>query len=222
MKRGFLKLFTLLICGSLFVGCVACGGRDHDSFSSITTSSFENSSSEEFSCIETSDEVVSEILSEESSSEEIFDKNYTEGLEFTLLEDGTYSVTDYIGTATEVVIPSDYKGKAVTAIGLCAFYGRGDLVAITIPDGVTSIGEAVFNECHSLKEIVLPKGLTCIKSRVFFGCSSLTAVAIPEGVISIEDHAFYNCTNLTKIVIPDGVTSIGEMRFITVQVWRKS
>ena len=50
------------------------------------------------------------------------DDYYTEGLEFTLVEDGeSYKVC--IGTAMDshIVIPSSYEGKPVTTIGEYAF-----------------------------------------------------------------------------------------------------
>ena len=55
----------------------------------------------------------------------------TEGLEFTLSDDGTYySVTDYTGTATEVYIPSTHNGLPVTSIGGRAFWSYGGVIII--------------------------------------------------------------------------------------------
>ncbi|MCQ2399429.1 MAG: leucine-rich repeat domain-containing protein, partial [Clostridia bacterium] len=64
-----------------------------------------------------------------------------QGLEFCLKDDGTYGVS--VGSAknlSNVVIPSKYKGKAVTEINDSAFEGNKKLTSVTIPDSVTTIG----------------------------------------------------------------------------------
>ncbi len=57
--------------------------------------------------------------------------SYSEGLEYTLKEDGTYAVSG-IGTCTDtdIVIPSMYNGEAVTAIGRYAFNGCTGLTQV--------------------------------------------------------------------------------------------
>ena len=162
----------------------------------------------------TADEESSEESSEEdSSSEEIEQEFYTEGLVFTLQGDNTYAVTGYTGTATEVVIPSVYDGKAVMSIGEMAFCDCRSLTKIVIPDSVTRIDDWAFDCCSSLTEIIIPDSVTSIDAFAFASCNSLTEIVIPDSVTSIADHAFYDCNSLTEIVIPDSVTSIGAYAF---------
>ena len=123
---------------------------------------------------ESSSEEVSSSVEESSSEEEYPEENYTEGLIFTLQDDDTYAVTDYTGTATEVVIPSEYDGKAVTRIGEEAFNQCYNLTEIVIPDSVTSIGKGTFQYCYNLTEIIIPDSATRIGESVFYECSSLT------------------------------------------------
>ncbi len=161
------------------------------------------------------------------------------GVQFTL-RSGTYVVTDYTGTATEVVIPATYKGIAVTSIGYQAFSSCSKLTTITIPDSVTSIGEGAFYWCSRLTAVTFGANskLTSIGERAFYNCSQLTTITIPVSVTSIGydafswcsqlttvtfganskltsigDGAFYECTRLTSVTIPDSVTSIGEEAF---------
>ena len=62
--------------------------------------------------------------------------------EITENEDGTVTISRYIGTETDIVIPSQIGGKTVSAIGNVmgttgAFEGCASITAVVIPDGVT-------------------------------------------------------------------------------------
>ena len=113
----------------------------------------------------------------------------TPGLQFTMYFDETYHVTSYTGSATDVVIPSVYNGRAVTSIDFRAFY-ECDITSITIPSGVTKIGMGAFMHCQTITCITIPNGVTKIDFDAFFGCSSLTSVTIPDSVTSISRGAF--------------------------------
>ena len=104
------------------------------------------------------------------------------GVQFTL-SSGTYTVTDYTGTATEVVIPATYKGVAVTGIGLWALEDCSNLTTVTLPDSVTSIGEGAFSDCTGLTSVTIPASVTSIGKYAFEYCFKLTSVtfANPNG-----------------------------------------
>lgn len=148
----------------------------------------------------------------------------------------SYSVTCKEKSISSVVIPSMYKGKAVTALGREAFrncskltditipasvssieyYAFGscaELTSITLPDSITSIGVGAFHSCKKLKEITLPTSVTSIGNSAFISCSELTEITIPNGVKSIEKDLFNACMKLTKITIPSSVTVIGNGAF---------
>ena len=106
-----------------------------------------------------------------------------QGLAFYLKDDGTYAVG--LGTAkylSKIIIPSTYRGKAVTEIaefGFVTDYHGGEknyLTEIVIPDSVKIIGENAFEECNNL-----------------------LSVTIPESVIEIGDGAFENCNKLVEV-----------------------
>ena len=61
--------------------------------------------------------------------------------------DETVKITDYTGTATELVIPDTIAGKKVTSIGDTAFMDCSSLTSIEIPASVTSFGSYAFAGC---------------------------------------------------------------------------
>lgn len=158
-----------------------------------------------------------------------------EDFEFSLLDDGTASVTKYKGSDSEIIIPASLDGHAVTAIGDDAFSG-GTMTSVTIPEGVTvignqafrectdlieavipgtvkSIGAAAFARCGELKECTIPQGITRIETATFADCAKITGFTIPGGVTCIGDSAFASCAALEKVNIPEGVTEIGAFAF---------
>ena len=153
----------------------------------------------------------------------------SEGLEFTLINDGTAYEVSGIGTCTDldIVIPSVYNGLPVTAIGERAFNQRSNLTSITIPDSVTSIGDRAFYYCVGLTSVYITDiaawcaiDFASLHSNPLWSAHNLylngelvTHLVIPEGVETIGDYAFYNFTSLTSITIPDNVNFIGDYAF---------
>ena len=139
----------------------------------------------------------------------------SEGLEYTLSDEGTYYIVSEIGTCTDtdIVIPEEYNGLPVKKIAAYAFKGYTSLTSITIPDSVTSIGNGAFSDCSSLTSVKIGNGVTDISSWTFYNCSNLTSVTLGNSVTSIGDSAFEDCASLTCITIPDSVTSIGDSAF---------
>lgn len=134
--------------------------------------------------------------------------NITEGLKFSLNAQKTlYSVMG-IGNATDtdIVIPFEYEGKAVTSIANYAFYDCDELTSITIPDSVKSIGDYAFYNCSSLTSITIPDSVTSIGEHAFYYCSSLIiyceAPEMPNGWNSYWSNSSYsiiwNCKNNDK------------------------
>lgn len=161
---------------------------------------------------------------------------------FEELSDGTYSVA--AGEAlwndpsvTEIVIPSEYNGKAVTMIADNGFYYYQGVVSVIIPESVTSIGmfafsycpslstviflgntlesigQSAFEECAMLDTITLPDSLKDLGSMAFKNCMALQSIDIPSGVDTIWMETFYGCTMLTAVYLPEGLKAIDEYAF---------
>ena len=154
----------------------------------------------------------------------------SEDFEFTLLEDGTYCLTEVKKTSlTKVVVPEKYDEVSVTAISEKAFLFCYGLKTLTIPDTVTKIEEDAFFDCSELENVTvpafaceyLPKGslktlvITSgeIPSSAFHYCENLTTVTIGNSVTSIGNYAFQYCEKLTTVTIGNSVTSIGSQAF---------
>ena len=100
--------------------------------------------------------------------------------EWSQLYNGTYEVKKFIGRETEVAVPLEYDGKAVTSIGSWAFAGCTQLTNITIPNGVISIGHKAFDNCTSLISITIPNSVTSIDSYAFYGCTKLVSITVAQ------------------------------------------
>ncbi len=127
-----------------------------------------------------------------------------EDFKYQELDDGTLEITEYKGSAEELVVPAEIDGKQVTSIGFRAFDGCSSLTGIQLPKGLTTIGTWAFSGCSSLTGIQLPKGLTTIGQAAFSGCKSLTNIEIPEGLTTIGVLAFYGCKSLAGINVDSG------------------
>ncbi|MCR5599496.1 MAG: leucine-rich repeat protein [Ruminococcus sp.] len=121
-------------------------------------------------------------------------------------------------------------------IGRAAFFGRENIVSVSLPDGLTAIGDTAFSGCLSLKTADIPdsvkklgsgcfmsctslqsvklgKSLTAIPKNSFHSCSSLTTVNFSDSVNAVENDAFFSCSALSGIFIPPTVKTIGSDAF---------
>ena len=131
--------------------------------------------------------------------------------DYQILDDGTVEITNYKGSDTNLVIPSEVDGKKVTSIG--NLYGDRGIISVEIPNSVKNIGDGAFDGFSSLKNIIIPDSVTSIGSCAFENCTSLTEVKIPNSVKVIGIRTFRYCISLTKIEIPDSVEYIQNFAF---------
>ncbi|MBQ4052837.1 MAG: leucine-rich repeat domain-containing protein, partial [Clostridia bacterium] len=126
----------------------------------------------------------------------------------------TFAGIDHF-SGTDVIIPSIYKDKPVTAIKEYALSENESITSITIPNSVTSIGKYAFFNCANVTSITLPDRLNCnIEEYTFNGCQSLTEISIPNGVSKIRDYALAFCSSLTTVSLPNSLTDMGNYTFL--------
>lgn len=136
-------------------------------------------------------------------------------LGYRLNDDGKSYRVSGIGTCKdkELVIPAEYHGLPVTAIGERAFGSCKRLKSVRIPDSITSIGDGAFGGCSGLTEINIPDSVTELGSGVFSNCTELKSVVIHGNILSLEDITFYLCSKLAELRLPGSIKKIGYRAF---------
>ena len=139
---------------------------------------------------------------------------------------GDYSlaITDYSGSATQLVVPSDFYSYAVTTIGGYAFERCDSIKEVTIHSNIKKIESNPFKYCANIESITVDSDNAYYDSRQ--NCNAIIEKAtnnlvvacsntqIPNTVKSISPLAFDSCAELTEIIIPNGVTSISSNAFV--------
>ena len=160
---------------------------------------------------------------------------FSEGLIFTISDDGSYYTLDGIGncTDTEIYIPPTYNGLPVKAIGDSAFKDCTQITKVVIPEGVTRIGTIgtgmamSFRGCTNLETVIIPDSMSYIGATAgesaFYNCNKLWTYE--NGVYYINNWAItghywgitstsYPETTPSLLIIRDGTVGIGNQAFI--------
>ena len=139
------------------------------------------------------------------------ESDYTLGLHFKLLYDGTYEVSKGQATDTVLKIPAIYHGSDVSSVATAAFR-MYDCTEVILPDTITTIGINAFQYC-SLSKITLSNNLTEMGDYAFYYCDNLVSVDIPASLKEIPFHAFYRCIALSSVTLHEGLEVIGSHAF---------
>jgi hypothetical protein len=130
---------------------------------------------------------------------------------------GTITLTQYLGPGGVVTIPDWIDGLPVTAIGTHpdpwglaqgAFY-HTSVGSVTMGTNLVGIGDWAFCDCESLTNLIIPSSVTSIGRNVFWNCP-ISNLIIPDSVTNIGAYTIYECPRLTNVVIGNGVISLGE------------
>lgn len=145
--------------------------------------------------------------------------------------DGTITITNYKGSATEVTVPEKIGKSIVTAIGKGTFTGEENqrrnnetmnrgatkeqirqhkkITKIVLPDTIQLIGAGAFQCMEELREINIPAGVREIGEAAFAACAALKTLTIPPNVKRIGKKAFLGCAALETVYISEGVEELG-------------
>ena len=117
---------------------------------------------------------------------------------------------DAVSGITDIVIPAEIDGVAVSRIGDNAFNFKG-LTSVVLPDSIEYIGSNAFKE-NKITEITLPSSLKEMGIGAFWK-NLLTEITIPEGITRLPVAAFRD-NKITKINFPESLSIIGRGAFL--------
>ena len=129
------------------------------------------------------------------------------------VEQKVATITGYLGTEADLVIPDTLKNAPVVEIDANVFYGNTDLESVTMPDTITIIGADAFCACSNLKSVKLPAGLIRIGNEAFCA-TGLTELNLPEGLQQVGTEAFAGCSNLVSANSPSTLLTVGHSMFM--------
>ena len=165
------------------------------------------------------------------------------GFKLIELDDGTYMLADYSGSAEHVKIPSSVKVQANSVDTVGSSWEEPTEAPTTIPttEPVTEYiepteGYGWYTEPATewwypeatIQPVTQPTTsytpptpvihyidvpVTAIGDWVFANNKYIQSVEIPDTIKTLGEGAFYNCVNLKSVDIPDSVTSIGTSVF---------
>ena len=119
--------------------------------------------------------------------------------------DGTLTITNYKGSATEVTVPEKIGKSVVTGIGKGAFTGEENQYRDTMNRGAT---KEQIRQHKKITKIVLPDTIQLIGAGAFQGMEELREINIPAGVKEIGGIAFSDCCMLKKMLFPQSLEFI--------------
>ena len=150
-------------------------------------------------------------------------------------------ITEYRGSDTDVIIPSEIDGYKVVAIdGLYYSENTDKIKSFTIPEGVSYIKDYVFKNYDNLENIFVNAQNEdyCDIDGVLFSLNyetktpyslifyprakSNTTYQIPEGINNLEFAAFYECSNLINLNVPKSIESFPVVDFWDYKCWEYS
>ncbi len=152
------------------------------------------------------------------------------GLTFELLDNDTYEITGYNGTASNLQIPSTILGKPVTIIGEGAFEYCFSLTSVVIGDSVEHIGEEAFFACGKLIEVYNLSSLNITKGSEengyvgYYALDIYTSLDTPSK-LSTDSNGYMIYTNgeekvlvgytgsERELTLPNDITSIYQYAF---------
>jgi hypothetical protein len=153
---------------------------------------------------------------------------------YTMLDDGTLEIKNYLGKDSEVHIPSKAFGRKVTSIGDLAFYNMDFITCVEIPDTVVKIGidsfsgcedlaieggenieeigKGAFGACHFIEELPQWDNLRKIDALAFMAASGVDGFVLGDNVEHIGRRAFSN-SDVTDLNLPSSIKFIGYEAF---------
>ena len=111
----------------------------------------------------------------------------------------------------QLTIPVTVNGYRVVELSIGAFYWRGGITEIVLPEGLERI-ENAFYQNGALRRMNIPSTVTFFEAS-FTGCNSLECIVVPDCVTEVWRAALAGA-GFKSVTLPAGITSIGYEAFI--------
>jgi len=139
----------------------------------------------------------------------------TEGLDYTKLSNGTYSVSSNLSNILNVRIPNRYNKLLVTEIANQGF-ANSKINKIILSQSIKRIGSSAFKGTN-IQEIFITKNIEQIGDFAFEGLT-LETIAFETGSKIKTLTGLNSIKRLKNIILPDGVEVIGEGAFRSTRI----
>lgn len=140
------------------------------------------------------------------------------------------TITAYVGTAVDVIIPRTIGGVPVENISYNAFENTRDYVhsdmetnqkegdwvpmrCVILPETLKSIEDSAFTNCHDLETVICYAPLETTNKGLFSECQDLKKVVFVNGVLHMDNYLFNFCKNLETVWCKNQVDRIGIQTF---------
>ena len=140
------------------------------------------------------------------------------------------TITAYVGTAVDVIIPRTIGGVPVENISYNAFENTRDYVHSDmetnqkegdwepmrcgiLPETLKSIEDSAFTNCHDLETVICYAPLETTNKGLFSECQGLKKVVFVNGVLHMDNYLFNFCKNLETVWCKNQVDRIGIQTF---------
>lgn len=140
------------------------------------------------------------------------------------------TITAYVGTAVDVIIPRTIGGVPVENISYNAFENTRDYVhsdmetnqkegdwvpmrCVILPETLKSIEDSAFTNCHDLETVICYAPLETTNNGLFSECQGLKKVVFVNGVLHMDNYLFNFCKNLETVWCKNQVDRIGIQTF---------
>ncbi len=128
-------------------------------------------------------------------------------------ENSAIEIVGYVGTETEISVPTKISGLSVVSIGASAFEGNETVQIIDLHSDITSVGEKAFKDCTALKEVEDTKSLDTIGVSAFEGCIAMESFELPDNVTAVPERCFFGATALAEVEAHNNLKSVAKDAF---------
>ena len=104
-----------------------------------------------------------------------------------------YTLLNYSGNNTNLVLPQDYQGNPYTLASYC-FAGQSEIESIVFPECITTLPIATCYQNTNLREVTIPEQIVSLGGYTFCQCYNLERVNFNAiNITSSNNYEFQDC-----------------------------